>query len=82
MSYFSVFFFHQKMPSSMGAESLLASLVTEMSRGRRSGSSGANMVARRFQHLFNTMQDDVEPAHLGLAPNAQKLQEKRSSRSV
>ncbi|XP_041479286.1 dynein heavy chain domain-containing protein 1-like isoform X6 [Lytechinus variegatus] len=70
----------KKMPSSMGATSLLASLVNEMSRGRRSGSSAGNMVARRFQHLFNTMQDDVEPAHLGLPPSAQQLQEERSSR--
>ncbi|XP_072179432.1 dynein heavy chain domain-containing protein 1-like [Diadema setosum] len=70
----------KKMPSSMGAASLLASLVAEMGRERRSGSTGGNMVARRFQHLFDTMKDDVEPPHLGLSPVARELQERRSSR--
>ncbi|XP_038044677.1 dynein heavy chain domain-containing protein 1-like [Patiria miniata] len=72
----------EQMPASMGAASLLASLLPAgQSQGRHSRASSGSQ-ARRLQRVFDTMKDEAQPAQLGLMSGTPAMMETRESRYI
>ncbi|XP_022080100.1 dynein heavy chain 6, axonemal-like [Acanthaster planci] len=72
----------EQMPASMGAASLIASLLpASQSQGRHSRTSSGTQ-ARRLQRVFDTMKNEVQPAQLGLMSDTPGMMEIREGRYI